>query len=117
MKLQQLHENKQYPTIRKMMHAGLQSKQDFSFEDLAWIASGLMVEYISEWDWEDQTRMMFDPDKGFKHSPGDVEAYLSDAIEFEELEDDFADEGDDAEGLKVWLADKINRYRVGKIKY
>ena len=36
---------------------------------------------------------------------------------FEELEDDFGDEGDDAAALKQWLANKMKEYYVGKMKY
>ena len=95
----------------------MQLKRDFNLNDLAWIASGIMAEHTEDWEWEDIIRMMYDPDKGFKDNPSDIEEYLSDTIEFAELEDDFGDEGDDAAALKAWMAERMKDYRVGKMKY
>ena len=116
MKLHTLHEDTdKFPTIRKLLNAGMQIDKKFDLDALAWIAAALEAENINEWNWAEKVYTRFQPRKGLRGDTEAIEDWFAESYELEDIfADDFATEEEEDEALKQWLTEKIKELHVGE---
>jgi len=104
MKLAQLHETKydtemnKFPNVVAAMRIGVSLKKDFTLDNLAWICALDDTEYIDEAGHDAVANLRYDPGRGFKGNPEDMNEYLEMHFDPEEV-----DEKESYEWLKDWI--------------